>query len=145
MVNARSNVSAVILLFVLSGVYLFVFSESGILERISLENKKLELLERIDILRTEKKTLKKNLDDYRKGVRPDSDVLHAGYISPGDKLVVLRDDKGHRDRETAQARADKTKTVEMGHYRLIWIVISILVFILFISKKHGFWVKSDDE
>lgn len=135
MINRKSSFSAILLIFFLTGIYLFIFGESGILERINLKEKKINLMQRIDDLKIEKAQLQEKLNQYRDGYRPESDITDAGFISPGNKILIVKSKEA--DTEFNELNAEKVTQFKINrfHYRITWIIISIVVLIIFFSKK----------
>jgi len=107
--DGKNRFTLIVLLCVLSGVYLFVFSDSGLLERMNLERKNRELLANIGKLRGEKSSLEESLRSYEAGRVPDRDVLNAGMVGGGDRLVFL-DDRGQK---TAMETRKEKKTGDL--------------------------------
>jgi len=142
--DGKNRFTLIVLLCVLSGVYLFVFSDSGLLERMNLERKNRELLANIGKLRGEKSSLEESLRSYEAGRVPDRDVLNAGMVGGGDRLVFL-DDRGQKTAmETRKEKKRETFSIDIIHYRILWVVLSILVLLFYFSrKKHGEEVSGD--
>ena len=90
MVSQRYRLILIVVAFFLAGIYFFIFSNSGLLERIRLEKGKENLQKKIESLRTENGRLQKSLQSYKKGEYPVDDILNSGFREPGGKFYFLR-------------------------------------------------------
>ncbi|HOO73442.1 MAG TPA: hypothetical protein PK926_16905 [Spirochaetota bacterium] len=131
----RNRFSSIVLLCVLSGIYLFVFSEGGVLERINLQRKNDGLLSGIRSLNEEKKRLESTLRDYEKGGKTGEDVLSAGFIRSGDQVVFLRNAVPGTGTAAKEKKDEASFTFEMIHYRILWVVLSLLIFFFHYSRR----------
>lgn len=112
---------------ILSSAYFFIFSKSGLLERMKLDNEKKSIITRAESLKAGNARLRKILDNYRAGVYPDSDMVTSGYTGPNEKIIVFRG-FDTRTRESSNKKNDETFYIfDLGTLRIIWIVISLLV------------------
>ncbi|MBN2159969.1 MAG: septum formation initiator family protein [Spirochaetes bacterium] len=121
-----------IAVFLLASIYFFVFSKSGLLERINLENEKKSLIANIEELKAENSRLKKLLDKYRKGRYPGDDLLKSGYIRPGEKVVYLR---GLKERRKSGDRVSAPVTglpLVLPYLRIGWLALSAIILVLMI-------------
>ena len=131
----RNRFSSIVLLCVLSGIYLFVFSGSGVLERINLQRKNDGLVNGIKSINEEKKRLESTLLDYEKGGKTGDDVLNAGFIRSGDQGVFLRNAVPGTSPAAKEKKDEASFTFEMIHYRILWVVLSLLIFFFHYSRR----------
>lgn len=128
----------IIVAFFLAAVYFFVFSESGLLERINLQKGKTDLIANIEELKSENGRLHRLLDRYRKGHYPGEDLLKSGYIRPGEKVVYLR---GLEEPRPGLKVADAAPgfSVVLPYLRIGWLAVSAIVVVLLIvfARKAG--------
>jgi hypothetical protein len=113
-----------------------VFSESGLLERINLDRKQDQLTKRIESIQKEKSGLESTLRDYERGLKTESDMLNAGLVGGRDRVLVLRRERHQGDAQARAARDDRPFSMELLHYRVLWIIFSLLVFFFHISRKY---------
>ena len=85
-----SVASYIILAFVLAGIYVFVFSESGLLKRIELERDINALEKKIDNLKIDRDELRKMYERHSRGEQSTGDAIKSGYISREGKLIFLK-------------------------------------------------------
>jgi hypothetical protein len=132
-----------IAVFILSSVYFFIFGESGMLERINLENEKKGILSTIETLKLENARLQRLLVRYRKGDYPKDDLLKSGYIREGEKVVFFRghDTRIQREKEPGAEAGDFP--LVLRYLRIGWIGISSILLILMIL--YGRKVKDPSE
>lgn len=135
LVNRQNSFTAILLIFFLSGVYLFIFGESGILERISLEHKQVSLMQRILELKNEQAELQEKLTRYQDGYRPESDITDAGLISPGNKILNVEIKSDNTCVEEKKITKDNSFEISRLHFRIIWIIVSAVILILFFTKR----------
>ena len=90
MIIQNNRYSLFFLLFVLTAVYSFVFSESGILERRRLDDDKDELNKRIEKLKEENVVLNDLHERYKDGEFNKEEALKAGYVKPGEKVLFFK-------------------------------------------------------
>ncbi|OHD64204.1 MAG: hypothetical protein A2176_01035 [Spirochaetes bacterium RBG_13_51_14] len=122
----------------LATVYMFIFSKSGLLERINLEKDKKIVNKEIEALKSENNRLHQLLSRYRKGDFPREDIVQSGYLRPGEKVIFFR---GLEDTAVPQNDMRLSATefpVSLPYMRIIWIAISAVVVLVIIlhSRKH---------
>jgi hypothetical protein len=132
--DKSDRIKFVVLLAVLSAVYVFVFGESGVLERASYLKKKEGLAAGIARLEAKKKELSAVYDAYRRGEQTDSDMMKSGYVIRGDRLLYLKGLEGPHSGETEQAGLLGPEKVEISHLRVIWIIVSSLLVLLYYTR-----------
>lgn len=124
-----------------TSVYFIVFSDGGILERMTIERSKTEIAENNRSLEMENERLRNVLEVYRAGTYPPEDTLHSGYIRPGDRVLsITGDDRATTESAARSASALRGQTI--AYLRIAWIVISVSSVVTFLiygwksRKKH---------
>lgn len=121
-------------LFVLSSIYFFIFSESGLLERISLERKKGDILARIEQQKNENDRLLSVFEKYKKGEMSERDLAKAGYVASNGKILHIKGiDDTKSDEKAGRQKGDFF--VAIPHLRIFWAVLSSLVVIVLLSRR----------
>ncbi|HON79227.1 MAG TPA: hypothetical protein PK544_12100 [Spirochaetota bacterium] len=132
---AKNKIALLSLIAVLVCIYCFVFGESGVLERYVIENKSETVERRIKKLKFENELLLKSLIEYKDGRVSKEDYIRSGYADIGEKIIFFHGSasdntiKSETERESVQSVRIDTK-----HLRIMWIVISSLVLVLFYIK-----------
>ena len=124
-----------ILLFVIAGVYAFVFSESGILVRGELEKGRKQLVDTIDFLKRDNARMGQTVDGYSRGDYPPEILTGRGFVKPGDVVVHVKGSGGDAVRGD-----EKTGTDYLFISRVAWVVISlfsILVYLWYSLRDDG--------
>jgi len=123
-----------LLVFFLFSIYIFVFSESGILERIKLNNKFDLLNKRITDLKYENMELNESVQNNSAGNYSDSDILRSGYTGKGGNVLIF---KGVPEEKKPDLVIDKDSfNFNYDHLRIIWIIISVMIIIIFLTRKN---------
>ncbi len=123
-----------ILVFFLSGVYIFFFSESGLLERKKYELGRESLEHRIENLSIENDRLRALLSRYKKGELTDDDLLNSGYLPENSRVLILEGiekDKKNKD-IPSQGAATYSDT---HHLKILWIVFSLFSVIVYLTRN----------
>jgi hypothetical protein len=138
LVNQRYWWAIFIVVFALSGVYFFIFSESGLLERKNLEKEKKDIVVKIDALKSENARLQGILNNYRNGKYPKEDILKSNYVKPGDKVVFFHGLDDKTSGEAGKKETDRGFAVPLIYVRIFWVVISAVVVLLMVlyGRKH---------
>lgn len=134
MVNYLRNILLFVLLFVLFGVYMFVFSESGILERREVKKKNEKLSNQIKDLKLKNIELSHLYNKYKDGLVADKDLLMWGYL-PFDKSLIFVDNSNRLLHKNEKKYETKKSKIEITHLRIIWVVLSVLIILLYFSKR----------
>jgi len=136
--DKKERFKTFIIIFVLSGLYIFVFSESGILERRELNKKYDQLAQRIDYIKATNTKLSKECEDYSSGRYSDSDIIGSGFVYKTGKLMYIND----TGKETVPMDGTKQDDflISLDHLRIIWILISGMFLFYYFMKKN----KSED-
>ncbi len=125
-----------------TAVYFIVFSDGGILERMTIERAKKKIAENNRSLEMENERLRNLLERYRGGTYPPEDTLHSGYIRPGDRVLSITGGERAPD-ESVTSSASPLRGMSITYLRIAWIAISIAAVVsIFIygwisRKKHG--------
>ena len=134
--DKKERFKAFILVFTLIGIYFFIFSESGFLERRELNKKFSTLNEKINYLKTDNQRLSQECEKYRTGNYSDNDIIGSGLISKNGKLLYTNITEKEKDKESSIIQEDFSVSTE--HLRIIWILISIVtLFYYFLNKKKS--------
>ncbi len=136
MLNHKSKFSLFVLLFVLFGIYCFVFGESGVLERMRLKSERKELVEQIHVLQRENKNLRQLLRRHEKGEFIREEAQRAGFIKPGEKAVFI--EGVDLPEKVADTQEESAYGVKLEYLRIFWIVLSSLIVLmyLFVRKER---------
>lgn len=114
-----------------TSVYFTVFSDGGILERMTIERSKAEIAEINRSLEMENERLRNLLEVYRAGTYPPEDTLHSGYIRPGDRVLsITGDDRLTTESVARSASVLRGKTI--AYLRVAWIMISVASVVSFL-------------
>ncbi len=136
--DKKEKFKTFLLIFVLAGIYIFVFSESGILERREL-NKKYDLLsDKIDQINLNSSQLSKECEKYRSGIYNSHDISGSGFVYRTGKLLYIND----TGKEEVPGNLINTENflISLEHLRIIWILISVMILSWYFLKNN----KSDD-
>lgn len=109
------------------GVYCFVFGQSGILERMRLENERNLLLMSIQYKEIENAKLAAKVGQYRKGDFREIESSNAGFIHAGDVRLIIKNGSASH----AEWYKGKDTSTEgfftLERLRIGWVVLSILI------------------
>ena len=133
---------------ILSSVYFVLFSQSGLLERINLEEENKLAYGKIEKLNSEKKNLQNTLRGYQRGHYSDRDMLESGYIKPGEKIIYFKGQREKTQSKEFEKTSDAGYFLKLTHLRMIWITFSaavLLVLLIYGRKKREFDVYRDDQ
>jgi hypothetical protein len=118
-----------IIVFILASVYFFIFSESGLLQRIVLDKEKTAIAANIETLKSDNMRLQRLLNKYRKGEYPEREIADSGYVKNGGSVLMFRG-AGKKPGDV------KTGTVQSGdlpvplmYMRLAWMAVSASIII----------------
>ncbi len=126
----------VILLLV--AVYVFVFSESGMLERRELMKMKTAIEDRTAELERDRKRLEAVRESYRRGEMTDRDLVRSGYLKKNQEVVRFRGLNGEDENEVSfPGEKGLDFPVTLGHIRILWLVFSLLVLLLLFLRRPG--------
>lgn len=129
------NFQTFAVIFILAGTYALVFSESGFLERARFQKKRIELERRLVDLKAENEDLVAAYEFYRKGGLTKSDVMKAGYIEKGEKLIFFKGAKDDSRPRDLPGETSDAPGITMREARIMWIILSIVIFLFYLSRK----------
>ena len=127
---------------VLLGVYVFVFSETGIFERKNLQKKIYLSSEQIQKLQIINRDLELRIEQYSKGNFPLSDILDSGYVPVGSLTIFLENSQPSSFKETKEKIIDidmdsgKPDIFDTESLRIMWIVFSIFIMLAAFSRIY---------
>ncbi len=131
MTEQKNRYSFFILIFVLFAIYLFVFGDSGILERRRLGKDKEELTSRINNLEEENNILQNKYKRYKDGEFYKEEAGKSGYINSGEKLLFFKGGEQEKKKSIVKDDADEKYTVDVAHLRILWIVVSVMFMLIY--------------
>lgn len=117
-----------------------MLGDNGILERMRLGQAKDEIKNSIARLTRENNNLQKEHTVISNNQTNSSfykeEAAKSGYISKGEKYIFF---KGTEKKERPYIESDFKEDnypVKIGHLRILWIIISILILSLYFWKKN---------
>jgi len=117
-----------------------VLGDNGILERMRLGQAKDEIKNSIARLTRENNNLQKEHTVISNNQTNSSfykeEAAKSGYISKGEKYIFF---KGTEKKERPYIESDFKEDnypVKIGHLRILWIIITILILSLYFWKKN---------
>ncbi len=131
------NLKVFFLVFILAGIYVFILGDSGLLVRIDLEKESIRLKQKIRALKKENRQLINNYQFYRKGGLTEKDLLKAGFVKKSDKLIFLKGFREIRRSQPVIERGEAPYILSLENFRIIWVVFSILMVLLFFLLQAG--------
>lgn len=131
MVN-RNRFRIILLIFILFSVYTFIFSESGLLERMRLNSRYEELQQNLSSLKKSNEELKELCSGYRSGNYSEKDIINSGLIFTGSKVVVF--EQNYSSKSPVYDDFDTDFQLDPSHLRIIWIIISFMILIYYINR-----------
>lgn len=136
----RKNRSGILLLvFILFSIYCFIFGDSGILERNQLLKSKNEIKNNIAELNKENSSLQKEYSVISNSQTNNNffkkEASKSGFIKSGEKYIFFKNgDKSEKIKKEVFNKEEKYP-VQISHLRILWIVISIIVTLMYFWKK----------
>lgn len=131
MVN-RNRFRIILLIFILFSVYTFIFSESGLLERMRLNSRYLELQHEISLLKKSNEELKELCSGYREGNYSEAEIISSGLIYSGSKVVVFNEN--YSSPRPLPDDLNNNFELDPSHLRIIWIIISLMILIYYVHR-----------
>lgn len=136
--NKKEKFKTFVIIFVLSGLYIFVFSESGLLERRELNKKYDQLSEKIDYIKYNNLKISKECEKYRSGLYNSADIIGSGFVYKTGKLIYIEDSQ--KESISGNVTNPEDFSISLEHLRIIWIIISVMFLSYYFLKN----TKSDD-
>lgn len=137
MVRQRYRLIMIFAALFMAAIYFFIFSNSGLLERIRLENGKIQLQKKIEFQKAENVRLQGLLQRYKKGEYPDSDILNSGFRDKGEKFLFLR---GLEKKESVAVYEDVSppgSSPLLAYFRAGWVFLSaILLAVIYLYARR---------
>ena len=116
-------------IFVLSGVYLFVLSEGGVLERFRLKREIRSLMHENSSGKTENDRLRRTITADSDKKPSHEDLISSGFLKKNDKIIIIRDVQGQKERiSTESIPGDEITSITL--YRIVWGIVAVAVFVL---------------
>lgn len=141
--NRKIGLPAIGIAFLLISIYVFIFSDSGVLMRMNLQRNRKALFLNIEKHSRENRRLRLVHEQYQNGKQDKVDILNAGYINPNDKLIFIKgiDEKAQGGDPKPQERQNH---FELFYMQIIWFIISCLVMVLYFTLTlKGEWQKNE--
>ena len=125
-----------LLVFFLFSIYIFVFSESGILERNRLKNKFDVLDNRISLLKQESSELQSLYEKYSDSQYSDIDIVRSGYIDNRAEILIFKN-SAEEDKTGEFTIPGDILNFNLNHLRIIWIIIASMIIIIYFTKYRN--------
>jgi len=129
----RDRFRAFLFLFAVFSVYIFIFSESGLLARLRLGADYKQLEERIERLDAENRRISTDIGKYSEGLFSHSDIIGAGYVSSGGRVIHF---SGSQSLTLPEKSVINMFELELNHLRIIWILFSIVITMYYFTRKQ---------
>ncbi len=130
--SGNNRFKLILLIFGLFSIYIFIFSESGLLERNRLKSKYELLQQKILQKKQANEQLQRRLEEYRAGNYSQSDIAASGLIYSDGKVIIF--DENYKLKEENFPQKNMNFEVDLFHLRIIWIIISIMVVVYYINR-----------
>lgn len=129
------RIGLILLAGFLGAVYLFVFGESGLVERARLVREHEALRQRIEVLGDENAALRERYEKYKRGELLREEANRAGYIEDGERMVFIRSRGAAGTPDTSKTEDPAGPLIEPSHLRILWIVVSILSLLYYFARR----------
>lgn len=139
----RNRFNTFLLVFFLFSIYIFVFSESGILERIKLNNRFDILDKRIGVLKQENSELNKLYENYAISKYSNLDIVRSGYTYYNGKILLFAE-HGKEAKAGDHIIKEDLLNFNYSHLRIIWLIISSMIIIIYLTRKTNEEVFSNE-
>ena len=131
----RVKFKTFIIIFILAGVYLFIFSENGILERRELQKKYNLMAEKIADIKESNANLNNECEKYRSGKFNDKDITGSGFVYKTGKVMHISGTVKDQVK-TNETNYDEFM-ISLEHLRFLWIFISIMFLFFYYLKEYN--------
>jgi len=122
----------ILLIFILFSIYTFIFSESGLLERMRLSSRHLELQHNISLLKKSNEELAQICSRYRDGDYSEREIVNSGLIFNSSKVIVFGD--SYASKNPIPYDLSNNFELDPSHLRIIWIIISLMILIYYVNR-----------
>lgn len=140
MVNQRNRYSLLLLLFVLFGIYSFIFGDSGLLERLRIHDEQERVTERIHNLNRENKLLSDEyrdiLDNNTRNSVLKKEAARSGYIENDDRLLFFKRSTAEEKKSENNPEKKEEFSVDITHLRILWLVASVMIILIYFGRKN---------
>ena len=126
------------LLIILTGVYFFIFGDSGLIERIRLQEEKDALTKRIENQNKEAARLRKLYEGYKNGDFNKEEAVKAGYIDKGEKLIFFDESKKDKQKKIEVSENEEKDRIDIMHLRILWVVVSMMIILFYLGRKSRY-------
>ena len=95
------------------------------------------LRQRISGLEQENRDLEAGMDKYSAGDYSDRDIVAAGYVTNGGKIIQFQ---GNMEGAASVAERPGEKNrfeLELSHLRIIWILFSFVIAVYYFKKRNS--------
>jgi len=131
----RIKFKTFIIIFMLAGVYIFIFSENGILERRELQKKYNLMTEKIANIEEKNLSLNNECEKYRSGKFNNKDIAGSGFVYKTGKVMYISD--------TVKEQVKTNETIydefmiSLEHLRFLWILVSVMILFFYFFKEYN--------
>lgn len=84
-------------------------------------------------LKTENRELESVYKEYLSGAISENDFQKSGYTGRGDRLLFFKGGAAKENKALPVLPEDENR-VNLGHMRLIWLILSALIMIFLLSR-----------
>ena len=131
----RVKFKTFIIIFILAGVYLFIFSENGILERRELQKKYNLMTEKIANIKESNSRLNNECEQYRSGKFTDKDIIDSGFVNKDGKVMHI---SGAVEEPVKINETNYDEfMISLEHLRFLWILVSIVFLVFYYLKNYN--------
>jgi len=116
-------------------VYIFIFSENGILERRELQKKYTLMTEKIANIKESNSSLNNECEKYRSGKFDNKDIIDSGFVHKTGKVMYISDTVNEQVKfnDTTQDEF----MISLEHLRYLWIFVSIMILFFYYYKEYN--------
>lgn len=121
-----------LLLILLAGIYIFVFGESGILERRRLSAER-SYLEGINSYIARENGFLRDILEYHRNEISESERRNHFYLSSGEKIIAF-ENSSNKNSDIPRYVRDREKAEFIKNLRIVWFIISVLSLLFYFMK-----------
>ncbi|RPI91748.1 MAG: hypothetical protein EHM32_10225 [Spirochaetales bacterium] len=130
----NDRITLILLTGFLCAVYIFVFGESGLIERSRLVRERERLQVKIEALGDENAALLRLYEKHKSGRLLKEEAHRAGFIESGERVVFLGQREGTAAEQMSKTVTSDGSTIEISHLRILWIVVSMLALLYYFAR-----------